>query len=259
MPRALLLLCLTLCASCAGWGDRRAGQDRAPEFPAPAAATPRTPSSDAGEASARQRLERAVALTAQTQALVPGWPGAESQLADSRRAIAQRDWTAARVAAEEALARADQAASDHYARLANEELARSYTYSGLDDTQLLQLRAAEEIMVTGNSRLAYGRLRMLNRQLEGRMKTYTVRSGDSLWVIAGKPEVYANSLLWPLVWQSNVAIIPDPDRLRRGQVLRLRPHPGVEEIAEAIDIARGKRPVVVGTTPSIGEIREAPP
>lgn len=114
-------------------------------------------------------------------------------------------------------------------------------------------------MVTGNSRLAYGRLRTLNGQLEKRVKTYTVRSGDSLWVIAGRPEVYANSLLWPLVWQANITLIPDPDRLRREQVLKLRPHPSVDEIAEAVGVARGERQAVPGVTPDIGEIREADP
>lgn len=253
------------CSSCAGggWLDRVRDRDVAPEFPGSVPARAEVPASRSpghGEASARAQFEQAEAVATQTRQLLGRWNGADSDLVAARNAVGQRDWAAAIASAEEALARSDQAISDHYARLANEELARSYGYSGLDDNQILQLRAAEEIMVTGNSRLAYGRLRTLNGQLEKRVKTYTVRSGDSLWVIAGRPEVYANSLLWPLVWQANVTVIPNPDRLRRGQVLKVRPHPSVDEIAEAVGVARGERQDVPGVRPDIGEIREdAPP
>lgn len=262
MSRALFLWVVCLgCVSCAsgGWLDRLATP--APEFPSQAAPSRPPPRAAApvAERSARTRLAEADAITTQTRQLLGTWNGADSDLATARAALGSGDWNAALVAADEALARAEQAISDHYARLANAELARSYGFAGLDDGQVLQLRAAEEILVTGNSRLAYGRLRTLNQQLEKRMKTYTVRSGDSLWVIAGRPEVYANSLLWPLIWQANVAVIPNPDRLRRGQVLKVRPHPDVNAIAEAVDVARGKRRELPGITPSIGEIREAGP
>ena len=67
------------------------------------------------------------------------------------------------------------------------------------------------------------------------------------------------ALLWPLIWQTNVTVIPNPDRLRRGQVLKLKTHPSVQEIADAVDTARGNRrkKPPTGTTTRIGEIREA--
>ncbi|MGH8518610.1 MAG: LysM peptidoglycan-binding domain-containing protein, partial [Panacagrimonas sp.] len=268
LPRALrsrllvLVLLAFACGACSTWP--RGATRNAPEFPpqaAPAAPRRATASnSDPGDLlEARQQLAQAEALVEQTRSLVAGWTGADADLVQARGASAQGEAAEVRVYAREALARAEEALSDHYARMANAELARSYTFSGLDDGQLLQLRAAEEILVTGNSRLAYGRLRELNRQLEKRIRTYTVRSGDSLWVIAGRPEVYANSLLWPLIWQANVTVIPNPDRLRRGQVLKVRPHPNVDEIADAVDTARGerKKKPEPGTTPRIGDIREA--
>ncbi len=262
MSRAFFVLCVVClaCASCASpWLDRLRSRDSAPERPGePASRVPPFTSGANGEASARSRVAEAEALTTQTRQLVGGWSGADPDLAAARGAIEGRDWSGARAAGDEAIAHSEQAISDHYARLANEELARSYAYSGLDDGQLLQLRAAEEIMVTGNSRLAYGRLRTLNQQLQTRVKTYVVRAGDSLWVIAGRPEVYSNSLLWPLVWQANATVIPNPDHLRRGQVLKVRPHPSADEIAEAVSVARGERRALPGVTPDIGEIREAP-
>ena len=251
--------------ACTSTARRGTETRNASEFPPPAAlgrpaSTATGPAQAAAMREAQAQLRQAEALVELTRSLVSGWNGAEGELVQARAALSQGEPAEAKVAAREALARAEEAVSDHYARKANEELARSYTFSGLDDGQLLQLRAAEEILVTGNSRLAYGRLRELNRQLETRVRSYTVRSGDSLWVIAGRPEVYANSLLWPLIWQSNVTVIPNPDRLRRGQILKLRTNPSVEEIAEAVDTARGNRKSKTpapGTTPRIGEIREA--
>lgn len=251
---------LPLALACGACG-LRAPARAAPEYPPPPSpiARPAPAPPNAESRQAQEELQQAEAVVEQTRHLIPGWSAADGDLVEARAALAQGELAQVRVGAREALARAEEALSDHYARKANEELARSYTFSGLDDGQLLQLRAAEEILVTGNSRLAYGRLRELNRQLEKRIRTYTVRSGDSLWVIAGRPEVYANSLLWPLIWQANVTVIPDPNRLRSGQLLKLRPHPSVDEIADAVDVARGntrKKPPP-GTTPQIGEIREA--
>jgi nucleoid-associated protein YgaU len=263
LPRApsLFLPCvLLLAAVCGACGVRPSRPGPAPELPPPVTATAPAPAPRDAESlrGAREQLQHAEAIAGQTRSLIAGWNGADAELARARTALSQGEVAEARVAAREALARSEEALSDHYARKAHEELARSYGFSGLDDGQLLQLRAAEEILVTGNSRLAYGRLRELNRQLERRVRTYAVRSGDSLWVIAGRPEVYANSLLWPLIWQANVTVIPNPDRLRRGQVLKLRTNPNAQEIAEAIATARGeRRKAATGTTPRIGTIREA--
>ena len=258
-----LLICLC-CASCAGGGGfDRLRRDRAPapELPSTAAASPAppTPASAGQGGDASSRYEQAHAVAEQTSQLLGGWSGADVHLASARAALSAGDRGAALAASDEALAATDQAISDYYATRANEELARSYSFSGLDDGQVLQLRAAEEILVTGNSRLAYGRLRTLNQQLEKRLKTYTVKSGDNLWVIAGRPEVYANSLLWPLVWQANAQIIPNPDRLRRGQVLKVRPHPSANEVAEAVRVARRGKKELPGVKPDIGEIQEVEP
>ena len=260
-PFPRLFFPLLVALACGACGLRPLARE-APELP-PASPPSRPPNaasarSEAELRGAQQQMQQAEALVEQTRQLIPGWNGADGDLLQARTALSQGETAEVRVAVREARARAEEALSDHYARLANGELARSYAFSGLDEGHLLQLRAAEEILVTGNSRLAYGRLRELNRQLEKRVRTYTVRSGDSLWVIAGRPEVYANSLLWPLIWQANVTVIPDPDRLRRGQVLKLRPHPSVQEIVDAVDSARGNRKTPQpGTTPSIGVIREA--
>lgn len=263
MQRALMVLLVLACAACTPGArrettetpsSRRALQSN-PEFPPDSELGPREEAMAGTETQARMRCAEVAAFLAQTRVLLPGWNQADGDMAAAQAALGMRDWGRALGLAEEASARADAALSDYYARLANEELRQVYAYTGLDDAQVLQLRAAEETLVAGNSRLAYGRLRTLNRQLEKRIKTYTVAAGDSLWVIAARPEIYANPLLWPLIWQANVAVIPRPERLRKGQVLRLRPHPSLDEVAEAVDYARGKV-AKKSVTPRIGEIRE---
>lgn len=207
------------------------------------------------EADARQRVAQSVTFVEQTRVLLPTWTEAEPLLRAAREALAAGDWKTAATLAVEADARTDAALSDHYATLAEDELHRAYQFVGLDDAQLLQLRAAEETLIAGNGRLAYGRLRQLNRQITQRLKTYTVRAGDSLWVIAGRRDGYANPWLWPLIWQANLAVLPNPDRLLKGQVLKLRPHPTADEVAVAIRQAKRE----AGVLPTIGRVRELQP
>lgn len=258
MQRALLVLPVLLCAACAANTTRRPSTN--PELPPGAVAAtpaPAPPRQTSTQQQAGLAVANAAAFVNQTRVMLPAWTAADTDIAAARDALRNANWDAARAHAAEASAQADAALSDHYTRLAHEELRRAYNYTGLDDGQLALLNVAEETLVTGNSRLAYGRLRMLNRQLAQRIKTYTVAAGESLWVIAGKAQVYGNPLLWPLIWRDNIAVIPKPSQLRRGQVLKLRPHPTLDEVVEAVQEARGKRAARPTVTPSIGQIRTA--
>lgn len=253
LSAVIALLTAALClAGCASPRRPLVNPELPPGPPPPATASRFI----ANEVQARARYAQALALVDQTSVLIPGWAEAAAPLAAARAGLLARAWDEAIAQSEEAGARAEASLSDYYARLANEELRKAYDHTGLRDTQLQELRGAEEILVTGNSRLAYGRLRQFNERVSRFVKPYAVRPGDSLWVIAGKPSTYANSWLWPLIWQDNLAVLPDPNRLRAGQVLRLRPHPTVGEVVNAIEQSRGdiKRKT---STPRIGEIREA--
>ncbi len=257
MQRALLVLPFLLCVACAQRAPRSATGAN-PELPPGAVVTAPPTRQTSTQQQASLAVANAAAFVEQTRVMLPRWTAADADTGLAREALRRSDWDAARRHSAEASAQADAALSDHYTRLANEELRKAYGYTGLDDGQLALLDAAEETLVAGNSRLAYGRLRTLNRQLETRIKTHTVVAGESLWIIAGKPEIYGNPLLWPLIWQDNIAVVPKPSQLRRGQVLKLRPHPTLEEVVAAVEQARGRRALSPrGVTPRIGEIRSA--
>lgn len=72
----------------------------------------------------------------------------------------------------------------------------------------------------------------------GRVSSYTVRRGDSLWAISAKPEVYANPYQWPLIYKANQDQIRDADLIFPGQNLSIDQNVGAAEIDAAVQHAR---------------------
>jgi len=54
-----------------------------------------------------------------------------------------------------------------------------------------------------------------------KLSSYTVTSEESLWMIAGKAEVYADAMLWPLLYKANRDQIKDPRKVFPGQTLTI--------------------------------------
>jgi nucleoid-associated protein YgaU len=52
-------------------------------------------------------------------------------------------------------------------------------------------------------------------------RTYEVQQGDSLWKIA--KHVYGDGNKWKTIAEANVELIPNPDRIKPGQVLVIPP------------------------------------
>ncbi len=63
--------------------------------------------------------------------------------------------------------------------------------------------------------------------------SYTVRRGESLPLIASRPEVYGDRSLWPLLYRANRDQIRDPRHIWPGQVLRVPRNQGRDDISEA--------------------------
>jgi LysM repeat protein len=68
--------------------------------------------------------------------------------------------------------------------------------------------------------------------------TYTVRPGDSLSSIAGKEEIYGDSLLWPILQENNSDILGSSQSVNVGSVLTIPRRLTSEEMDEAREKAR---------------------
>lgn len=51
--------------------------------------------------------------------------------------------------------------------------------------------------------------------------SYTVVSGDNLWNISGKEDIYGNPYQWPLIYKANREQIKDADLIHPGQDLSI--------------------------------------
>lgn len=72
----------------------------------------------------------------------------------------------------------------------------------------------------------------------GDMSQYTVVSGDNLWDISGKSEIYGNPYQWPLIYKQNSSQIEDADLIYPGQVLDINNNPTSAEVDAAVRHAR---------------------
>jgi len=63
------------------------------------------------------------------------------------------------------------------------------------------------------------------KELKQQLATsYTVRRGETLPQIAGRPEIYNDASLWPIIYRANRDQISDPKRLWPGQALVIPRH-----------------------------------
>jgi nucleoid-associated protein YgaU len=137
------------------------------------------------------------------------------------------------------LARAETPAAaaapvDQSAGLAEGELRKAQNRIGLSDAQLAKLQEAQDRLAGGDGGGAFVMLQALNAELQNETRSYVVQDNESMWHVAGQPEVYGNSYLWPLVWQANRDKVKKPGQLYKGLRLVIPAHPTAEEVAQAL-------------------------
>jgi nucleoid-associated protein YgaU len=66
---------------------------------------------------------------------------------------------------------------------------------------------------------------------------YTVGEGETLWLIAARANVYADSLLWPLLYKANRDQIKDPAQIFPGQQLSIPRNVSEADKEDARDFA----------------------
>ncbi len=203
-----------------------------------------------------QLLDQARARYAEARAALPQWADAaelQTLLDAAGSAARSGDGAGTRALAAEVLRRANDALDVHLLLRAEIELQKLQTYTGLSDEQLERMRIAEVALASRQGRRAFELLSALNQALAQATQRYVVAAGDTLWIISGRPEVYGNPRLWPLIWDANRDVLADPNRVRAGQRLKIRPNPTIEEVVAAVERAHSYR----STTVRIGEVRES--
>lgn len=251
---AVLFAALLLSACASSSGSRAAGKARFPyeadgrRVSVVPLATGPLPSLDTGRAVAAARQQVAAA-----KRTVPTYSDPDNSLRQAEQAAAVGNNPRAQSYARQAGGRADAALDAQRTRQAASELQALYNTTGLTDAQYASLRAAETALVRGDSSGALTRLLDLHKAVSKRTLRHTVQRGETLSSIAAREDVYGNSLLWPLIWQANRAMLPSPHKLRLGQKLVIRPSPTVEQVVAAIAEAR-KTPARV----RVGRVTIAP-
>ena len=71
-----------------------------------------------------------------------------------------------------------------------------------------------------------------------RPKTYRVLGGETLWTIAARRDIYADALLWPLIYQANRDQIKDPRQIYPKQTLTIPRQVSEEDRQDARQRAR---------------------
>lgn len=69
---------------------------------------------------------------------------------------------------------------------------------------------------------------------------YQVVSGDNLWDISGRSDIYANPYQWPLIYRANQGQIKDADLIFPGQTLDIQRNASGAEVNAAIAHAKNR-------------------
>jgi nucleoid-associated protein YgaU len=72
----------------------------------------------------------------------------------------------------------------------------------------------------------------------GKVNSYTVHSGDSLWRISGKNKVYGDPFQWPMIFIANRDKIKDPDIIKPDTDLTITRGSSADEVSTAVKKAK---------------------
>jgi hypothetical protein len=77
---------------------------------------------------------------------------------------------------------------------------------------------------------------------------YEVLSGDNLWDISAKSDIYANPYQWPLIYKANRNKINDADLIYAGQLLNIDRDASAADVSAAISHAKTRGAWSIGVT-----------
>lgn len=221
------------------YNNRQRAAEYYPETVKPAA---KAPQADTGNAAdAKNAMKAAVADVSRAKKLSPKWNGADAMLKEAQASMSIGQYAAAEDLAKHVSAQAEGVENTYFVRNARQSFRQAAEFSRMTEDQYQRLRLAELSILRSEGRRAATLLKGLLAEMRAAKMMYTVVSGDTLWRISGKAEVYGNPLLWPLIYKSNHKIIPTPESLKIGQELTVRTNPLLDEVRGAVDFARERR------------------
>lgn len=198
-------------------------------------------------AATEASLEAARARVQETRDLGLEAGEAERFLAAAERAAMENDEARTSDLAARANRHADVIINQYYLPGAQAEMAEAREYANLSREQYQRLMTAEQALLNLRSEEASSILQALNAELAVAQSIYTVVSGDSLWKISAKDDVYGNPYWWPLIYKNNADQIQDPDVIEIGQAFNIRVHPTINEVNAAVDHAHTRGSWSVGS------------
>lgn len=139
------------------------------------------------------------------------------------------------------------------------------------DTDVL-IKEAEEALKAGDTGKAIQLANQARRQAENALRqkqaemakaeqpapapahdSYTVISGDTLWGISARSEIYGNPYQWPLIYKANRSQIQDADLIFPGQNLMIQRDASAADVDAAVNHARTRGAWSIGVVEASDE------
>jgi len=189
-----------------------------------------TPESDAvaDQASAEQAIADAKSTNAQAKAMGAEWRDTGKMIKSAEAALAAGDYAKAVDLANKSRRQAENAMKQAKAEQAR--LEQSGAISSSED----QSASRQGGVIAGDNQ-------------------YEVVSGDNLWDISAKGDIYANPYQWPLIYKANRNKIKDADLIYSGQVLDINRDASSADVDAAITHAKTRGAWSVGVTEASDE------
>jgi len=182
---------------------------------------------------------------------------AEQAIADAKSANAQakamgaewRDTGKVIKSAEEALAAGDDAKAVKLANKAKRQAENAMKQAKEEQARLEKSGAISGAAVSASEDESASR----EAGVAAGANQYEVSSGDNLWSISGKDDIYADPYQWPLIYKANRDKIKDADLIYSGQVLDIDRDASSADMDAAISHAKSRGAWSVGVTEASDE------
>jgi nucleoid-associated protein YgaU len=114
---------------------------------------------------------------------------------------------------------------------------------GAEQQAQVGVEKGQKVAPAGKATMGESKAEAKGKAEAGKMDTYVVKKGDSLWTIAKKKNIYNDSFLWPVIYDANKGKIKKANLIYPGQKLKI-PRSGVtmDAIKDARKKAGAKKP-----------------